>query len=165
MSLPNYNLQLIEEAKKWIGVHEDKSKGDNCGKEVEMFQKAVDGKAQKESWCMAFVQFCIKQVEQKNKIQCLVFKSEHCLTVFRESQSKVVKDPQPGDLIIWRFGNTSNGHVGIIEKLLGEGRCMTIEGNTSNSQSVEREGDGVFSKNRSLKGSEQMRVVGFIRPF
>ena len=163
--MKNYNLELVEEARKWIGVTEDKSKGDNRGKEVEMFQKAVDGKAQGESWCMAFVQFCIKQVEERNKIQCLAYKSEHCLTVLRESKMKVVKDPQPGDLIVWRFGNTANGHVGIVEKLLDGGRVMTIEGTTSDSQSVERNGDGVFSKNRSLAGSESMRVVGFIRPF
>ena len=38
MSSINYNLKLVEEAKKWIGTKEDKSKGDNKGKEVEMFQ-------------------------------------------------------------------------------------------------------------------------------
>lgn len=165
MSSINYNLLLIEEASKWIGTTEDKTKGDNKGKEVEMFQKAVDGVAAGEPWCMAFVQFCIKQIEEKYKIQCLVFKSEHCMTVLSKSQMKVVKDPQPGDLMIWRFGNTMNGHVGIVKRILAGGRVETIEGNTSDSESVERNGDGVFLKNRSLKGSEQMRVVGFIRPF
>lgn len=163
--MKNYNLLLVEEATKWLGVIEDKHKGDNKGVEVELFQKAVDGKAQGESWCMAFVQYCIKQIEIEFKIQCLVYKSEHCLTVFRNSQPKVVKEPQPGDLIIWRFGNTDKGHVGIIKEILPGKRVITIEGNTSDSQAVEREGDGVFEKNRSLLGSDQMRVVGFIRPF
>jgi uncharacterized protein (TIGR02594 family) len=165
MSSINYNLKLIEEAKKWIGTKEDKSKGDNKGKEVEMFQRAVDGVAAGEPWCMAFVQFCIKKIEEQYKIQCLVFKSEHCMTVFSKSQQKIVKKPQAGDLVIWRFGNTMNGHVGIIENVLSDGRLQTIEGNTSDSQSVDRNGDGVFRKNRSATGSDSMKVVGFIRPF
>ena len=164
-SQKNLNLELMNECAKWIGTKEDKKKGDNKGKEVEMFQKAVDGVARGEPWCMAFVQFCIKQIEEKHKIQCLVHKSEHCMTVWRNSSSKVVKSPEPGDLIIWRMGKTDLGHVGIVSKVLPNQRLETIEGNTGDSSSVERNGDGVFLKNRSFTGSEDMRVMGFIRPF
>lgn len=164
-SQKNLNLELMNECAKWIGTKEDKTKGDNKGKEVEMFQKAVDGVAAGEPWCCAFIQFCIKQIEEKHKIECLVYKSEHCMTVFRNSSPKVVKVPQPGDLIVWRMGNTAAGHIGIITKILPNGRVETIEGNTSDSTSVDRNGDGVFAKNRSLTGSDSMRVMGFIRPF
>jgi len=61
---------LVEEALKWVGTME--KGGDNKGPEVEEFQKAVDGKAQKEPWCMAYVQFCIKKVEEKLSLIQLV---------------------------------------------------------------------------------------------
>lgn len=161
----NLNLELVEEALCWLGTKEEKEKGDNKGTEVEMFQKAVNGIAEGEPWCMAFVQFLIKLIEDKYSIQCLVFKSEHCMTVFRNSTPKVVKTPQVGDLVIWRMGNTASGHVGIIVRLLGDGRMETIEGNTSDSTSIERNGDGVYLKNRSMKGSDSFRIMGYIRPF
>ena len=114
---------------------------------------------------MCFIQFCIKEIENKYGIKCLLHKSEGCLDVFFKSQQKTVKEPQVGDLIIWRFGATQKGHVGIINKILENGRVETIEGNTSDSNSVDRNGDGVYLKNRSSKGTEEMRVLGFIRVF
>ena len=45
----NLHLSLIEVATKYIGIKE--ATNHNDGPEVEMFQKAVDGKAQGESWC------------------------------------------------------------------------------------------------------------------
>lgn len=161
----NLNLELLNEALSWLGTTEDKKIGDNKGTEVELFQRAVDGKAQGEPWCMAFVQFCIQQIETKNKIKCLVYKSEHCMTVFRESKHKCVKNPAPGDIVIWRMGNTASGHVGIVNKILGDGWMETVEGNTSDSSKLDRNGDGIYLKKRSMTGSENFRVMGFIRPF
>jgi len=40
---------LVHEAKRWVRFTE--SGGDNRGQVVEMFQRAVDGKAQGEAWC------------------------------------------------------------------------------------------------------------------
>lgn len=165
-SQKNLNLELVEEALCWIGTVEDKAKGDNKGDDVERFQKAVDGKSQSESWCMAFVQFLIKLIEDKYQIRCMVYKSEHCLTVYRETKHKLVKNPRPGDIVIWKVGDNGNGHTGILKELLPNGRMITIEGNTSDSNAGDqREGDGVFEKNRSQLGTKEFKVMGFIRPF
>ena len=43
--------KLIEEAEKTLGITEHG--GENCGAEVEEFQRTVDGRAQGEAWCMS----------------------------------------------------------------------------------------------------------------
>ena len=52
---------LIFEARRWVGMTE--IGGNNRGQVVEMFQRAVDGKASGEPWCAAFVFFCVGMVE------------------------------------------------------------------------------------------------------
>lgn len=153
---------LIAEAKKWVGVHE--IGGNNRGSQVEIFQKAVDGKASGEAWCMAFVQFCIKQVEQSQGIKSSIIKSEHCMTTWRGSE-KSRCPAQPGSVIIWRHGTTDNGHTGIVVSVNADGSINTIEGNTSDGTGVNRDGDGVYSRKRNAVKEGDMIVQGFLKPF
>jgi len=154
--------ELLETFKKYIGVRE--VGGPNKGADVERFQKAVDGKAQGESWCMAFSQFCIKEVEDKLAVKSPVYKSEHCLTVWNQTSSLMrLKDPEPGCLIIWRHGKTASGHVGVVELVNGDGTVGTIEGNTGPGAGVVREGDGVYRRTRAVVGTADMPGVGFLR--
>lgn len=157
--------KLVEIAKKYIGTKEEG--GDNKGKQIEEFQKAVDGKAQGEAWCMAFVQFCIKEVEKLSGglIKSEIFKSEHCMTVWNNTpKEQRLTTPEVGCLILWQFAGTSNGHVGIVTNV-GPTRVDTIEGNTGDGQGVVREGDGVYARNRSKTGDAKMKVVGFLKVF
>ena len=160
---PTYLEELIVEARKYIGTKEE---GTNAGVQVIEFQKAVNGKASRESWCMCFVQYLIKKIEEKNSIVSPVFKSEHVQTVWAKTPiASRIDKPEPGCIICWKFGETTNGHAGIVEKVLPDGRLSTIEGNTSEGSEVVREGDGVYERNRSPVGSEAMKVLGFIKPF
>ena len=162
--MSNLHDALIEEAKKWIGVKE--ATNHNDGKEVEMFQKAVDGKAQGESWCMAFVQFCLQQVEASQQTRTNMFSSEHCLTVWNKTDIGMRRTtPQPGFVAIWQHGDTTNGHTGIVTEVLENGQFATIEGNTGDGAGVVRDGDGVYRRTRNLAGAGAMKVVGFIDPF
>lgn len=167
---------LATEAAKWVGVRE--RGGPNKGPDVERFQKAVDGKASGEAWCMSFVQFCVDQVDRllaglKHEPTWL-FKSEHVLTVWNKTP-QAARIPwnqvQPGCLIVWahyKAGKaTGSGHTGIVVKLLSNSingpRVETVEGNTGAGSAVVREGDGVYRRVRSLAGSDTMKVVGFLR--
>lgn len=161
----NPNKKLVEIAKKYIGVKE--FGGDNKGKQVEEFQKAVDGKAQGEAWCMAFVQFCIKAVEKEGQglIPSEIFRSEHCMTVWNKTPKELrLKEPQVGCLVIWQFANGASGHVGIVTEVTSTG-INTIEGNTGNGAGIVREGDGVYARKRTKTGSSSMKVVGFLKVF
>lgn len=156
-------LEIVLEAKKWIGV---KERGANSGPEVERFQRSVDGVAQGEPWCMAFVQYCISQVEWRDRVDSPVFKSEHCLTVWNRSPEVLrMKHPAPGAIVIWQHGSSSRGHTGIVSRVIDTNWFETIEGNTSGRPGIDREGDGVFEKARTVGGAGDMRVVGFLRPF
>lgn len=164
---------LLLEASRWVTIREQ---GTNKGQMVELFQKAVDGKAQGEPWCMAYVQYCVKMAyEQFNishphvagYIQNVLYPSEHCLTVWNKTPVIARTDkPYPGCLVIWRYGNTTNGHVGIIREVSEDMKTLyTFEGNTGAGVGVVREGDGVYPRTRSAEGSGDMKVVGYLEPF
>lgn len=151
--------------------------GENKGQVVEGFQKAVDGKAQGEPWCMAFVQFCLKQVDALARTMDwvtppdggnLLFHSESCWETWTRSPDFCRSyHPFPGAIAIWRNVNNTSGHTGIVTKLgAKEGEFHTIEGNTSDSSLADqREGDGVFMKLRKGHLSSSLRLMGFLNPW
>lgn len=161
----DFMQELIRAAEKCIGAHE--VGGNNKGPEVERFQKAVDGKAQGEPWCAAFVQFCVKEVEKNLKATVVVHPSEHCMTVWTRTPGvHRYKSPKPGFLVVWNYEGSLNGHIGIVSKVIDEFTIETIEGNTSpDDKTIEREGDGVYRKVRTTKQVGRMKLVGFIAPF
>lgn len=163
---------LIFEASRWVGVRE--IGGDNKGQLVEMFQKEVDGKAQGEPWCMAYIQFCIRSAERLIKYvtgencESLLPKTEHCMTLFNKAPAHLkLSSPEIGCLVIWQFYKdgkpTASGHVGLVTDILADGTLITNEGNTSDGLGVVREGDGVYVRRRSPKGSASMRIAGFVK--
>jgi uncharacterized protein (TIGR02594 family) len=160
----NGNAALIIECNKWIGIHE--IGGNNNGPDIEKFQKAVDGKASGEPWCMAFVQFCIMQIEKQLDINSNIFNSEHCLTTWTKSpESMRLINPIPGCIIIWQHGNTSNGHTGFITGINAAGKLLTVEGNTSDENGINRDGDGVYARVRNKNGDGDMKIKGYLKVF
>jgi hypothetical protein len=150
---------LIETVKACVGVTE--VGGDNRGTMVELFQDVV-GDVQREPWCLAFLQACIAYVEELHGVRSPLIATEHCLTLWLAS--KAAYPAQPGDIILWRMGNTKNGHAGLItgvNSLLYD----TVEGNTGAGSAIERNGDGVFAKRRARGGSSSFRELGFLRVF
>ena len=163
------NKILVAEAKRWIGVTEES--GDNKGQCVQMFQKACDNKAAGESWCMAFVQFCLKNTDSlcvdvlKSMGKNNLFLSEHCLTVWNNSpKSCRVDKPFIGSIAIWQMGETTSGHTGIVTEI-GQATFKTIEGNTGPGAGVVREGDGVYEKTRTMNQIGNMKLLGFLLPY
>jgi CHAP domain len=167
------NNLVVHEARRWVGVTE--RGGNNVGQIVEIFQKAVDGQAVKEPWCMAFVQSCIinalRQFEiahpqVKGIMANALFASEHCVTVFNKTdvRCRSIK-PTVGSIVIWKNKNNSNGHTGIVAEVKPDGSFITIEGNTDADTGLNREGNGVFQKLRSNRGYGDMQLLGFIEPW
>lgn len=144
---------LIAKAKEYSGVHEV---GINSGPTVQMFQKAVDGNAKNESWCMAFVQHCVKQTEASTNSSIGLYKSEHCLTVWNNTPQNLKRtSPKPGYIVIWRHGNSTNGHTGIVTEVVDDQNFRTIEGNYS---------DQVAEVIRPINPKGNTKIVGFIDP-
>lgn len=150
---------IVAEARKWLEVREH---GYNKGTEVEMFQRAVDGVAEGEPWCMCFVQYVAGAV-CKTLSAALVrplWASESCLDVWNHTHPGYrVPSGGRGCIAIWRHGSSGAGHTGICQD---QGRMFfhTVEGNTNDAGSSE--GDGVYEKTRYMSGAFTMQLVGFI---
>jgi hypothetical protein len=75
-------------------------------------------------------------------------------------------DPQPGDLVFFKFGGASHNnptnHIGLVTGVNDDGTVNTIEGNTSMSVGNQRMGGRVARKTRKYKGGGS--IVGFGRP-
>lgn len=162
---------LIVEANRWVGTKEE---GNNAGQIVTMFQN-WDGSPDHVSYCMAFVQFCLKNVDAQysavlgecTKDRHLLERSEHCLTVWNKSPLACRSDkPVEGSVVVWQHGTSASGHTGIVTGLKMDSEFFTtIEANTSGGPGVERNGDGVYSRTRSVKGDGKMKVLGFLNPW
>lgn len=159
---------LCFEAKRWVGIREE---GNNSGQIVQMFQRAVDNQANGESWCMAFVQYCVKMVDATFKElfpgtseSSSLFSSEACLTVWNHSAHLQTQSPSAGALCIWqRFsGNeaTWSGHTGIVSAVHGNGTISIIEGNSCDP----KQGYGVWVNHYSLSRLNQgsLALKGFL---
>lgn len=118
-----------------------------------------------EAWCMDFVQTCIAYAEAVDTRQSDIVSSESVLDTWARSKlysSTLV--PKPGDVIIWQLGQSGEGHCGIITGM--DSLCYdTIEGNTSDTADIDRNGRGVFAKRRAKGGTKTFTEVGFLRVF
>lgn len=155
--------RLVEVAGWYVGVRET---GPNAGTNVEEFQKAVDGKAQGESWCCCFVMFCVQTVCKELGITQSIFSTEHCMTAWNKSPKRYLPasaEVKPGFIVIWKHEGTTNGHTGIVTAVDGD-NIHTIEGNTSDGTAVNPDGDGVYARIRNRYKSGNMVVQGFIDP-
>jgi hypothetical protein len=158
---------FIETQKSCVGIRE--VGGNNKGPLVELIQKTIGG-ASAEAWCMSMQQTCLAYVENKLNIRSPIYSSEHCLTVWNKSpiESRVQFYPKPGAIIIWRHGNTQNGHTGMVMENYGNS-IAAIEGNTESGLkldgSIERNGGGIYFTNRNIRNNGSMIIVGFLKPF
>lgn len=152
--------------------------GANKGALVERFQKAVDGKAQGESWCLAFLQFCIREVDAlglaHGDMSGSPLPRSEWVKLFWESapiplKRKPTEAPDPGMLIVWRqYGAngqpTDKGHIGLVTGIdPATSHVLTIEGNTSGGAGLNRDGDGVYRRSRNPQGDGPLRVVGYLK--
>lgn len=168
---------LVFEARRWVGIKE--VGGDNRGQAVEMFQRAVDGKAVGEPWCAGFAHFCLEMVDKQlaailtnYELKNRIFKSEHVLTIWKETPMICRKvKPEPGYLTLWWHFNdegkpSGTGHVGIVTDVQAEDRILSVEGNTSDGSGINRDGDGVYERTRHIvTGAGTMRHLGFLDPW
>jgi len=85
------------------------------------------------------------------------------------------KRPPPGSLVIWRKGNSKFGHAGVVtgdemaptERTRWHGRCgRTIEANTTAPDDVgsERDGGGVWRRERCIRPHSYFKIVAFVPP-
>lgn len=154
-----------------VGIREEG--GNNRGPLVELIQETIGG-ADREAWCMSFVQTMLEYAEERTSVYSEVFVSESCDQVWTGTDKKwrVKSVPLPGAIVIWgrynKKGQYLGGHTGILDAWAGE-TFFAVEGNTSggvtSDDRVVRDGGGVYYTKRRTGGQGDMKVRGFLIPF
>lgn len=148
--------KAIEIAITQIG-QEEKPRGSNWGHPVSDYL-AVVGINFPASWCMAFVQWCLKgAAEAIGEHTIPIYKSGGVLNVYNHTDpSHIFHAPEPGDIFIQDHGH-GLGHTGFVEGIAGE-YINTIEGNTNDTGS--REGYEVCRKRRLISSCKAfIRII------
>lgn len=163
----NARALMAPVASTGVGIRE--VGGNNRGPLVTLIQKTIGG-PDHVAWCMSYVQTVIAYIELMTGVKSPIAASEHCMTVWNQTHEdlRVKFTPLAGAIVIWRHGNTTNGHTGIIESC-DESSFYAFEGNTGSgvmvNGKVERDGDGIYHTHRSRSGTGDMHVVGYLKPF
>jgi len=153
---------MVEVMKSLVGIQEEGL--NNQGTAIRLLQNTV-GRAEGEPWCLSTIQSALVYVEYVLDLKCPLPATEHCMTFYQGAKNLKMIDlsyAQVGDIVIWNYRGTSNGHCGVITKV-GD-MHETIEGNTSAAHTVERDGEGVFCKLRNPKGNDFMSVKAYVKP-
>ena len=162
------NRLAITEARRWLGVAEERS---NSGQLINLFQGAA-GIENGDSWCMAYIQFVLQAVVRQSKalgtdVTLSIPVSGHCWTVWHNTPALYrFSEPAVGRIVIWNNPGTTNGHTGLITDIWSKTSWSALEGNTSaSSTSIVRNGGQVAYKKRTTAGTSTMKILGYIDPW
>jgi hypothetical protein len=160
-------LPHIAIAEKYVGVTE-KPRNSNRGPEVETFLKFV-GLGGGYSYCAAFVSFvldksgaCYPAVNGK-----LVKTAAARGFVIPGSipAEKVLRGEyklQGGEVVVWRRGESWQGHVGFVTKRISDASFTTIEANTSpGTKGSQANGGGIYARSRTIVPTSHFRIIAF----
>ena len=143
--------QIIELAKKELGTKESPPNSNNVKYNTWFYGHEVSGSAY--PWCCAFISWLFKAEQGlcKKTVSC-----ENLLSWF-ESRGQIVKTPQAGDIVFFKYSTNSRrtNHVGLVVSASGN-TINTIEGNTSTTS--QDNGGCVMQRNR------YSNIVAYARP-
>ena len=145
--------RTVTAAQSYLGVTENASS--NTGSQLNPFFSAGGG-SQGQPWCAGFVSAVTQQATAGTNTPAPATMRAYGMEDFARNGNAEIFRPgqkplQPGDIITYNYS-----HTGIVETVNSDGSFTTIEGNTS-GRDMDREGQGVFRKNR--KNTNSVRSV------
>ncbi|GIV51826.1 MAG: hypothetical protein KatS3mg038_2347 [Candidatus Kapaibacterium sp.] len=137
----------LDTARNYLHVRETSP---NCSRDIERFLRSV-GLPCGYAWCAAFVRYCLDAGRARYPT---VRSAAARAYVLRTSipVKHVVKGYRTitrGWLAIWTHSASWTGHIGIVETVR-DNAIVTIEGNTSPGSGINRDGDGVYRRTRTV---------------
>jgi hypothetical protein len=149
-------LRASREALENVGVTEEG--GNNRGKWVNIYLKAAHA-SPGDPWCGAFVAYRLLNAADDLDMTLPAdfplsawtpdykeWGKKHGLWIPVDSDERVL----PGDLACFYFSAKGRiAHIGIVVERKASGGVYTVEGNTSPETGVDRDGDGVYRKDRN----------------
>jgi hypothetical protein len=149
--MANTAASVLNEANKYVGVkgRPNTFTRDYAGRHGNEFLKA--------SWCDMFTTY----VSRKAKAPAVLPNGDRAYTVWHANDfaginrwragtaANIEAHAAPGDVIFFDWNGTDSrgaiDHVGFVVKNLGDGRVITIEGNTSDSVAIRVRGSDVIA--------------------
>ena len=145
--------EIIAIASKEIGVKESPANSNKVKYNTWYYGREVSGSAY--PWCMVFVQWVFAQAGMAVPV-----KTASCSALLSAAKSKgeaVYSGYQPGDVVIYDFGNDGKAdHCGIVESVSGS-TVTSIEGNTGIGN--DSNGGEVMRRTRNVS-----TIIGAWRP-
>lgn len=146
-----FTKSLIAVALSQVGVRE--SGGNNCGKQIRIYQAATWLEVGPWPWCAAFVCWCFAQVSKDKFSRYTRLTTPRAFDLIAWGiDNGLVIDYLPskivaGSLIVFHF--KTGYHCGIAVKDSVGDECEIVEGNTE-GQGQSRDGGGVYLMTRNL---------------
>jgi CHAP domain len=150
---------LVDVAGRFIGVSQD-----NSPLIVDEFRNTINKTPAGEAWCLDFVQTCIAYVEGAEGITSPLAATEGVLDLWAKSEVQRTDTPEMGDIILWQKIGSNEGHCGLIVAVQPD-HFVTIEGNTSGADGIDRMGGEVCQKIRPKTDLRTYKLLGFLRVF
>ncbi|WP_394991518.1 CHAP domain-containing protein [Emticicia sp.] len=156
--------KILAVATKYIGETEKPKNSGFTKPEFEKRMVAV-GWGRAMAWCAFFVELVCREAMPEQDAELAKLFSGSALTTYNnfEKIGKTSQTPKIGDLVVWRYGKTWQGHIGIVTEVYGTDMITTIEGNTNDMGG--REGYIVAKKMRKLNQrflEKGLNIEGFI---
>lgn len=149
----NVSLLALEIAKTQIGVKE--TAGKNRSSQIDLYNKTA-GVSLGSPYCAAGIYWSFKTAADSLKVKNIIKQTASANGQYDYCKSKGTKDSiykaNKSSLIVWKYSNSYNGHIEIINKVLNNGNVETIGFNTSSGASgSQRDGEGVYKRQRNIK--------------
>lgn len=172
------DLVLIN-AEKYLYVRE--LTNNNDAPEIDKFLTYL-GLPKHLPWCSAYVVYVCKEAADSLQIKNPIFRTGKVSSLWEFSQENELRyktfDSEEvlsgeikltkSDIPIWASGliknNDFSGHTGLVRYQINKDKFATIEGNTTpGDKGNQREGGGVYERERKLAIGSKFQVLGFIR--
>lgn len=172
--LLNEEKKILEVARGYIGEHEIAGNKGFVNPNFEEQMRMVKW-VPPFAWCSFFVMLVwrmayaqlnsIIEADLRILISPSATQTYNNFTKSKEYKQYVSKIPKPGALMVFQYGDTWRGHIGVVEKLLTDDWVIDVEGNTNSKGGreglevarIKREVDFTFKK----KG---LHLIGFVHP-
>lgn len=151
--------RVIAVANSYVGITE--TEGDNRHPEIDKWNENI-GVPVGSSYCASFVSYILDSVDVNYPVKRTALAQDFITNKsIRASNIHTVEQSPKGWILVWKRGETWMGHTGFVRRKSGT-TFYTIEANTSPGQEgSQREGDGVWSRQRHVDPTAYFRITHF----
>lgn len=166
-------MTLIEEAVQLAETYEGKTEQRKNSADwlTDLMKKSGNPAAWQppEPYCIAAALAVWNIILRKHNMEIPFHPSKSTQTCYDNAKLKgfIGDSPSVGDIVIYRKGDTWQGHAGIVTKVMDDRICTTEFNTSSNHAGNQRDGEGCYPRTRLFKdfqkSSNHLWIRGYIK--